>query len=158
MNITLAKALKLKNRITKKLVDTRDEVTINNQITVGNKRNVDVNEKMVLLGKLQDALINLKTGVNEANKPITPIILLNAELKGEIVFLKSIPRQEGKHTSGGYISNTVTEYESVLTHNMTTGLVRNLEESIDKNQDVIDTHNHCTMIDVADEVFELLKG
>ena len=158
MQITLAKALKLKNRLTKKLNDVRSEVLANNQIMVGNTRNVDVNQQMQLAARIQDAIINLKTAINQANMPITPIILLNAELKGEISFLTGIPRMDGKQMSGGYLENKTIEYSSVFNHQMITGLVRNCEESIDKNQDTIDTHNHTTMIDVADEVFDLLKG
>ena len=156
--ITLAKALKLKNRLTKKLIDVRAEIQNNNQIMVGNTRNGDVNQQMKLAEKVQDAIINLKTAINQANLPITPIILLNAELKGEITFLHGIPTQEGKYMSGGYLESKAIEYESVINHQTVIDLVHNLEESIDKNQDTIDTHNHVTAIDVADEVFDLLKG
>lgn len=158
MKITLAKALKLKNRLTKKLVDTRNEVTANNEIMVGNTRSVDVNKRMELAEKVQDAIINLKTAINAANMPITPIILLNAELKGEIVFLNSIPRREGKQVAHSYVENRTIEYESTINTQTISALVTSLEDSLDKNQDEIDRHNHVTMIDVADEVFDLLKG
>ena len=161
MNITLAKALTLKNRITKKINDIRNEIQTYNQITnpADNKRPIDINENMQKLAKLQEFLVSLKTAINQANAAIIPLIYLNAEMKGEINFLNGIPKREGKDSHDGYGGGAVTtEYHSVLTHNLLAGLVQNLEESIDKNQETIDTHNYTTKIFVADELFVLLKS
>jgi hypothetical protein len=158
MQITLAKALKLKNRLVKKLTDARNEIILNNQIMVGNNRNIDIDKQIKLVSNIQSAIINLKTAINQANLGITSLIYINAEIKGEILFLHSIPHKEGKDMQHNYSGSVSVEYSSIIGHQIITQRITELEHMIDENQEKMDTHNHTTNIEVPAEVFDLLKG
>jgi len=160
MKVTVAKALKLKNRITQKIQEVSGSIQSYNSIIEGKDRPVDVNVQMQKRDKLTEALINLKTAINQANMPIQSTVYLLAELKGELGFLRGIDTTSGKQVStanwGGedkiYSKSCVIDYKTL------NNLIHQAEVDIDANQDTLDTHNHTVMIDVDQEVLDLIKG
>ena len=95
MKVTLAKALKLKNRFANKLQDVSRNIVTYNSVIEGLERPLDVNALMEKRGKLVDALINLKTAINVANAPIQSTIYLMSELKSDVVFLNGLDSSDG---------------------------------------------------------------
>lgn len=160
MKVTLAKALKLKNRLVNKLGQVRGEIQGHNSVIKGNDRLVDIEVALQRADKLQDAVVNVKSAISAANQPIQQVIYLIAELKGEICFWQSINTQEGQTVkAGGWgTDDTIVEREAVINHQQVVSMVENLELNIDNNQDVIDKHNHNTEIEIDEAVFDLLKG
>jgi len=160
MKVTLAKALKLKNRFASKVSEVSNKITQYNSIIEGQERPVDINALMEKRGKLMDGLINLKSAINVANAPIQSTIYLLAELKGELNFLRSIMTDSGKQVQVGSWGDEDKIYkrEAVLDHATVQGLIEQAETDIDANQDVLDKHNHSVEIDVEDEVIKLLRG
>ena len=65
MQVTLARALKLKKRIIERIEKYEEDITLSNRIIVGNIRDIDVNETMRLKKNLKDILINLKVKLRE---------------------------------------------------------------------------------------------
>ncbi len=160
MKITLAKALKLKNRFASKLGEVTNDIYQYNSVIEGQERPVDIMKLMDKRSKLQDTLVDLKTAINAANREVQSIIYTLAELKGEINFLKQIDTTNGKQVRAAtwgdddkpYSKNAVIGYEFVQK------TVEETEHEIDMNQDALDKHNHTVEIDLADERLALLRG
>ena len=160
MKITLAKALKLKNRFANKITETSRSIHDYNSVIEGKERPVDINALIQKREKLVDALINLKTAISYANAPVQKTIYLLAELKGDVSFLRGIDTSSGKQMKSGIWGSDDKFYntEAVLDYATVKGLIEETEASIDANQDVLDKHNHTVELDVDDEMFSLLRG
>lgn len=160
MKITLAKALKLKNRLGNKLSIVSDNIHRYNSVIEGQERPVDINGLMEKRCKLVDALINLKSGINVANASIQSTIYLMGELKGELSFLRSIDTTSGKQVSRGSWGSEEKIYnkEVELDYVTVQGLIEQAEIDIDTNQDKLDKHNHTVEIEIEDEIMNLLRG
>lgn len=160
MKVTLAKALKLKNRFANKIGEVSRNISNYNSIIKGQERPLDVNVLMEKRGKLVDGIINLKTAISAANAPVQSTIYLLAELKGEVVFLKGIDTTSGKQVDRGSwgSEDKIYEKDSVLDFATVQGLLEQAETDVDANQDKLDKHNHTVEIDVDDEVLKLLRS
>lgn len=160
MKVTVAKALKLKNRIANKINEVSASIQAYNSVISGQERPVDINKLMEKRSKLVDRLISLKTAINNANIPIQSTVYLLAELKGELSFLRSLDTTNGKQVSMTTWGDgdKVYEKDAVLDYAFVKGLIDQVENDIDTNQDKLDNYNHRVEIDVSDEVFSLIKG
>ena len=159
MKVTLAKALKLKNRFANKLQDVSRNIVTYNSVIEGLERPLDVNALMEKRGKLVDALINLKTAISVANTPIQSTIYLLAEIKGELGFLRSIDTTAGKQINTGNwgAEDNIYEKSAVIDYATIQGLIQQAEIDIDTNQDKLDKHNHTIDVEIPDEVLNLLR-
>ena len=160
MKVTLAKALKLKNRFASKISEVTGSIQSYNSVVEGQERPVDVNALMEKRGKLVDALMNLKIAINSANAPVQATIYLLAELKDEASFLRGIDTKAGKQVSKRTWGEEEKVYvkTAILDYNTVKGLIEQVEADIDANQDKLDVHNHTVKVDVEDEVLGLLRG
>jgi len=159
MKITLAKALKLKNRLANKTMEVSRSIHDYNSVIEGKERPVDISALIQKREKLVDALINLKTAINSANTPVQKTIYLLAELKGEISFLRGIDTSSGKQMNGIWGDNVrIYNTVAILDYATVKGLTEEAEASIDANQDLLDKHNHTVELDIDDGVFTLLRG
>ena len=151
MRVNLAKALKLKNRLTGRVGSLIKDVTAYNCVPKGQQR-PDVRTTFETYTKLQGLLIGLKTAITIANNAIVPLIIEMQELKGRVAALNGLNTRGGM-SPGSYGSQPV-EYDAVLTKGEVDGLVGELEGRIDTLQDKIDAHNHNTLISISDDIFE----
>jgi len=160
MKVTLAKTLKLKNRIVKKIQEVSLNIQAYNSMMVGQERPDDVNALMETRSKLMDALINLKTSLSKANEQVQSTIYLLAEIKGDLVFLKGIDTTSGKQiqNSGWGPDVKFIEKTAILDYKTVQGLIKQAEADIDINQDILDKHNHTVEIEVSDDVMNLIRN
>ena len=160
MKVTLAKALKLKSRFASKISEVTGSIQTYNSMIEGQERPVDINALMEKRSKLVDALLNLKSAINQANAPIQSTIYLLAELKDEASFLRGIDTKSGKQINARTWGSEENIYNKtvVLDYNTVKGLIEQAEADIDTNQEKLDVHNHTVQIDVDDEVLKLLRG
>jgi len=160
MKVTLAKALKLKNRFASKISEVSSNISAYNSVIEGQERPLDVNALMEKRAKLVDAVINLKTAINAANAPIQTTIYLLAELKSDAAFLKGIDTTAGKQVDRGSwgTEDKIYEKTTVVDFSTVQGLIEQAEADIDANQDKLDKHNHTVEVDVDDELLKLLRG
>ena len=160
MKVTLAKALKLKNRFANKLHEVSRDITNYNSMIKGQERPVDVSALMTKREKLVDALINLKTSINEANKPIQSTIYLLAEIMGDVAFLKGVPTDSGNQIESVRwgAEDKMVEKDAVLDYVTVRSLIEQAEADVDVNQDKLDKHNHTVELDISDDVLTLLRG
>ena len=149
MEMTLAKALKHKNRVAQKIARVSGDIRENNSILVVNDSEVDVNVLDRMRKELTDYLVALKTAIHRASDSVRDKIFMLAELKGSIGFYNSICTQHGKresHRFGG--DDEFVEYKAVIRKESIDRAVAELEAEIDTIQDRLDEFNATTMIKI----------
>ena len=71
--ITLARALKYKNRVAQRLQKLRDDVQRFNSVIAENDREIDVVATLEEIVKLENHLVELKLKLDQATTPIKPV-------------------------------------------------------------------------------------
>ena len=141
--MNLARALKLKNRLTQKINELQREVQVENSDRSDAERKIDVENSMKELTETTEKLIKLKIAVFVATTPMRETILRLGELKSRILFLKGIDVKEGKIWDYG---EKETEYSAVYDKIYIKEQVAICENSIDDLQEQLDKFNHNTEI------------
>ena len=151
MEITLARALKYKNRLVGKISTVTSIASSKNSIIVGVEREVNVKELFDLRSKLVENLVALKVAISKANEPILPYIFKLSELKSYISVLRGIDTTHGKsNRTRSYIGVDVEPvvFESQIRFSAIEETISKSNKEIDIIQEKIDQHNHLTKIDV----------
>ena len=145
----LAKALKYKNRLVKKISTVQRSISSYNSVEKGSTKEVDVSLAMGEYKKFIKELVELKIKMFEASRPIREHILKLAELKAEISWLREIPTLRGQARVSSYMRDDgeAVEYEAVFSRQEINKMIEDNEEQIDSLQEEIDTFNHTTEID-----------
>ena len=141
--MNLAKALKLKNRLTQKINELQKEIQIENSNRCDAERKISVEDSMKKLTETTEKLIQLKIAIFVATTPMRETILRLGELKSRILFLKGINVREGKTWDYG---EKETEYSVVYDKIYVKKQVSICENSIDDLQEQLDKFNHNTEI------------
>lgn len=163
--ITLARALKLKNRLNGRFAATSTEIsTYNSQAVhvtaapqpgvVPPKTEVDVAALFERREALRDAIVALKLLINTTNGPITGDIYQIAELKGDITFYSGL-RTNNVFQPNGHLNGGGTQYVAFKKKADVDAIKKKLETQIDALQEKIDKHNHKTLIEVEDIILSL---
>jgi hypothetical protein len=144
--MTLAKALKKKNRLIQKISELQREVQNTNSSTEAEMdRKISTTESMTELEERTEELIKLKISLFIASTPMRETILRLSELKSRIQFLRGIDTTEGKQWAYGD-----REVESFAVYDIlyVKVEVEKCEKSIDELQEQLDKFNHTTEIEV----------
>ncbi len=154
MEMTLAKALKHKNRVAQKIARISDDIRANNSTLAINDPEVDVQRLDGMRKELTDYLVALKTAIHRVSDSVRDKIFLLAELKGSIGFYRSVCTQHGKresHRFGGGGDDFV-EHKAVIRKDAVDAFVTELEERIDTIQEQLEEFNVTTKfkIDIPD--------
>jgi hypothetical protein len=152
--ITLAKALKLKNRLAGRLAKVQADIQTYNSVPEGQAGQVDVPALVRTREELVGALVSLKTAVNEANREVQRDIYDLAEKKATTQFLAGVNTRHGPQPAV-YPSTTEVHYVAALRKADVDALVARLEKEIDQLQDKLDRFNHEHTIEVDGRVLEL---
>jgi len=160
MKITLAKALKIKNRLAAKVGETSKAITEYNSVIKDAVRPVDINALLEKRGKLVDALLNCKTAISTANIPIQATIFLLSELKDEANFLRGVDTTSGVtiNNSRWGTTETIHEKTAILDYQMVKALIDQIEIDIDTNQEKLDVHNYSVSVEIDESVMSLMRG
>jgi len=150
MNITLSKALKIKNRIIKEVNDLQNIVTSNNSYITGNNPSFDIKESYEELISLRKKLGELKIKINTANGGMIDKMVEISELKSHITFLRSINTDQGQVQASRYDSNVV-EKDVIYTAKEIKEKEKETQKKINKIQDEIDKFNANTLIEFSHE-------
>jgi hypothetical protein len=152
--ITLAKALKYKKRLTGEIARVTRLISDHNSQLKANAANCDVNVSYGFerRAELVQKLIALKVAIYDANRGIMPTLFSLQEMKGEIAFLLLMD------VSNGIIQqeygDSQIEKIAYLGRSDRDQKVNQLQKKIDEAQDAIDLYNNTTKIRVAMETFE----
>jgi hypothetical protein len=145
--ITLAKALKIKNRLAGRLAKVQADIQAFNSVPVGQADQVNVPALMKTREELVGALVGLKTAINDANREVQRDIYDLAEKKAGAQFLAGISTRHGQQPPV-YPSTVEVNYVATLKKTDMDALVVRLEKEIDQLQDKLDQFNHGRKIEV----------
>ena len=142
--MTLAKALKKKNRLAQKISKLQQEIQRENSVRADDPRKIKVEDLYSELDQKVNDLIKLKLAIFIASTPMRENILRLSELKSKIIFLQGINTTEGKVSD--YNIDTV-EYTASYDKLFVREQVELCEKKIDEIQDELDKFNHTTIIE-----------
>ena len=152
MEITLARALKYKNRLIGKISDISGVIIRNNSILKDTEREIDIEEMLALRTKLVTNLVALKSAICKGNEPIQSDIFNLSELKSLSKMVQDINTTHGKSLRDGGLYSRVAaepvEYEAQLRFSDIKVIISSTNREIDAVQEKIDQHNYSTKIDV----------
>ena len=151
--ISLAKALKVKNRLVGELSNLQNVARQHNALPVESRgeKSVRLDKVWSDLQKVSNRLVELKSKIAVATAGIAPLLVDLAETKGTIAFLESLPVKEGKEdTQIGYGVNSSLKtvvWDSFINEDAKNRIVKENKNRIDSLQDQIDEFNAVTKID-----------
>lgn len=146
--VTLAKALKLKNRQVQNITALKEIIAKYNSGIEGNTRPFDIKETLKSYEQAIERLVAIKSAIQIANVPITPLVFEMAELRGMVAFLKILNTQAGKAVCS-YQGDMAT-YDAVIDASEAASLIERLETRLDTLQDEVDRFNATTQITLPD--------
>lgn len=152
LTITLAKALKLKNRLAGRVTKLTLDIQTYNSVQDG-AETVDVRARFAERAAVVARLADVKDAISRANQPIQKAIFELAEKKAEVALLAALNTKHGVYKEGYPTGGDVT-YVAQLRKADVDGLVAKLEAEIDRLQDRLDGFNHTTVIEVDRAAFE----
>lgn len=155
MEMTLAKALKHKNRIAQRVQSVSNDIQSNNSILAVNEPEVDVKALDKMRRALVEHLIAVKTAIHKASDPIRKDIFRLAEVKVTIGFYRSLGTAHGKRSSDRYGGGgEFVEYKATIRKDHVDAINLELESEIDAIQEKLDQFNIATKIeiDIPDEM------
>jgi hypothetical protein len=152
--ITLAKALKVKNRLAGRLAKAQADIQAFNSVPEGQADQVNVPALVQAREELVGALVGLKAAINDANREAQRDIYDLAEKKATAQFLAGVNTRHGPQPAV-YPSTTDVSYVAALKKADVDGLVARLEKEIDQLQDKLDQFNHDRRIEVDGRTLEL---
>lgn len=148
--INLQKALKEKKKMVGEIVQLKNLIHQKNSYIKGD----GVSEKFpvvdlydTLIGKVE-TLINLKHVINEANRDIQSVMYQQGELKSLISFWSQLPVGEGTMSAGYGANSGMVTYVAQFDEIYKINRIGAIQGKIDALQDIIDTHNQTTMINI----------
>jgi hypothetical protein len=152
--ITLAKALKVKNGLAGRLAKVQADIQAYNSVPEGQADQVNVPALMQIREELVGALVGLKPAINDANREAQRDIYDLAEKKATAQFLASVNTRHGPQPAV-YPNTTEVSYVAALKKADVDTLVAGLEKDIDQLQDRLDQFNHDRRIEVDGRALEL---
>lgn len=152
--ITLAKALKVKNRLAGRLAKVQADIQTFNSVLEGQADQVDVTALVQTRDELVEALVTLKTAISEANREIQRAIYDLAEKKSSVQFVNGVSTRHGAQPAV-YPGQPDHKYVATLKKADVDAQVQRLEKEIDTLQDQIDSFNHSHTVAVDGRILDL---
>lgn len=141
--MTISQAFKKKNKLTKRLTELKSLLQQNNSIIEGSTSYYKMDDLMNEYVAVQNEIVDIKTRIMFANKPIQNKIFLLAELKGTASLLKGISTTEGVVPGYRGETNTYVVEWNEIKLNL---LKKEIEIQIEVLQEELDSFNHITKI------------
>ena len=146
--VTIARALKEKNRVAGRLAKARELVGAENSQDKSVPRGVDVATMYDLAKTLRNRLIAIKSAIAEANKPIVSKIIELDEIKSEIAFLNGLDVKEGKFVTTNYGTRIELDIDAIIRKQQVLDEVTALQARADRLQDELDEFNAATKVEI----------
>jgi hypothetical protein len=155
VEITLARSLKLKNRLAGRLAKLDSDFENYNSLPAGTDR-PDLKIVYAERTKLVSQLIELKLALNSANQSMQRTIFELGEAKSLVALLTKTSTKHGKVVEG-YHGNEV-EYTAQFRKGDIDREVRRLEVVIDRLQERLDGFNHRTIIPIDGDLLREIES
>jgi hypothetical protein len=155
IEITLARALKLKNRLAGRLAKFDSDFENYNSLPAGTDR-PDLKVLYAERNTLVARLIELKVALNVANQPMQRTIFELGEAKSLVALLTRTSTKHGKVVEGYH--GTEIDYTAQFRKGDIDREVRRLEVIIDRLQEQLDAFNHRTLIGIDAELLREIES
>jgi hypothetical protein len=153
VKISLAKLMKVKNRLAGRIATTQSEI-VNYNSTVQGSESPDVKTLYDLYDKMTAQMVKLKVALFDANRGgQQERIFALAEKKSKLTWLRGMSTRNGPQQ--GY-DDKVVNYVATFKKADVDSLARQLEREIDETQDAIDSFNASRKVTVDSELFTLV--
>lgn len=152
-SVSVAKALKLKNRLAGRLTKINADISSYNSVVLGREQ-PDVRDLFSTRVRLIKHLLDLKCAIHKANDAISDKLYLLQELKSNVSFLSALNTDDGDSGAAHYGTESKIYHTAVFKKPEVDKMVLELESEIDDIQDFIDAHNAKTRILVSDELMQ----
>lgn len=150
MNVTLARALKEKNRIAGRLSKAQELVRKENRKVAGSPRSVDVAETLAEVERLSALLVQVKAAIAQANAGIVGTIVELDETKSLISFIESVPTDEDVEVERSYQGTVERRWDVAIHEPELLAKTEALQKRADALQDALDEYNATTRVDLPD--------
>lgn len=153
--LTLAKALKLKNRLAGRLAKLDSDLESYNSVIAGSDQ---PNIRAIYEERrgLVTQLVEIKVAINAANQPAQRTIFRLGELKSQIALLGKMSTKHGTMVEG--FAGTHLQYVAQFRKVDVDRLVRELEVEIDRLQEELDAFNYRTTISLDAELLRSVEA
>jgi hypothetical protein len=155
VEITLARALKLKNRLAGRLAKLDNDFEHYNSLPAGTDR-PDLKALYAERSTLVARFIELKVALNVANQPMQRTIFELGEAKSLVALLTKTSTKHGKIIEGYH--GTEIEYAAQFRKGDIDREVRRLEVVIDRLQEQLDAFNHRTLIGIDSDLLREIEA
>ena len=142
----LSKALRVKNQLVLQIVKLQSRIKQNNSYDTENIPKWKVLDSYEELETLKAKLIQLKTKISLANRPILTVIHTMEETKADIAFMKELPTKSGVCKSS--YSDTKQEFACFMNDVVVSRIITEALDLMFSLQDKLAEHNAKTEIDV----------
>lgn len=142
--MTIAQALKEKNKKIATLQVLWDRLNKNNSVLEGNRRSYDPVELMKQIEAEQNALVDLKTRIHNASSPMRSQIFRMSELKSKTLKMKYLDTSEGPVRDK--YEGTLTRRQAIILAEHIDKLVEAAQQEIETIQEELDRFNFATHI------------
>lgn len=148
MEITLAKALKLKNKKIREIKELSNIIIENNSIIEGNKFLYDIKDIFNKYEKTKEELTKLKAEIQKANQDVQKDIFMLSELKDEYKNINMLSCKQGYVNESLFRDSVQNKYISYITVSERDEILKRIEKEIENLQDKLDEYNHKTKIKI----------
>ena len=146
--VTIARALKEKNRVAGRLAKARQLVGAENSTEKKIPRRVDVATVREEARTLAERLVAIKSTIAVANTSIVGKIIELDEVKSAISWLNGLNVREGVFEETNYGGKVVKEYEAEIGKDAVLKQVEALQRRADDLQDALDEFNAATKVEI----------
>jgi len=146
--VSIARALKEKNRVAGRLAKAREQVGKENSRDKKVPRGIDVAETFAQSKVLRDRLIAIKSAIAIANQPIVAKIIELDEVKSEISYLNGLEVKEGCFVESNYGSRVESEIDAVIRKPQVLEEIAALQAKADQLQDELDEFNATAKVEI----------
>ncbi len=150
MNVSLARALKEKNRIAGRLRKAQELVKKENRKVAGSPRAVDVAVTLAEAERLSAQLAAVKAAIAKANDGIVASIVELEEVKSMIAFLGSVNTDDEVEVERDYRGTVERRWDVAIRQPEILAKTTALQERADALQDALDEYNAKTRVELPD--------
>lgn len=143
--MTIAQALKEKNRLISEIKKIKEKIQKYNQMPVERERLYNVVELFDEFNTLKEKLVVIKTAIQLASEPMRKDVFVQSELKDSLSFIRNIPCESGI-VRDRYSREEGYEVSSTYNAKMLDEMGTTIEKQIEEIQDRLDKFNHTTEV------------
>ncbi len=146
--VNIARALKVKNRLTSRIKELIDFINKSNSVVVGAERAGSVKAAYDEVVQKTETLAEVKAAIQIANQPVQLKIFQLSELRSRKTFLQRLVTTQGTSAIG--YSGEVGEYDAELTGAYVAEEVKAVTKRLESIQDELDEFNAKTQIEIPE--------